>query len=196
MLLTDMKKTKKKIVIISVVAGALLVLAGAGFAVWKLNPSFVNNIFGFQESATEDTQLAEISDENVDGVRGADLEAVDQAGEIQAEGGSTEEVAAVFDQAVQQSDGDEEKGVIKLQELDSFAASQEWTAALSAGLEAELFLQESEFLPQATSKIAYIYEVLEDTANAQLYYQKTLVLILEDNSLGYDIEYYREKAGQ
>lgn len=196
MLLTDMKKTKKKIVIISVVAGALLVLAGAGFAVWKLNPSFVNNIFGFQESATEDTQLAEISDENVDGVRGADLEAVDQAGEIQAEGGSTEEVAAVFDQAVQQSDGDEEKGVIKLQELDSFAASQEWTAALSAGLEAELFLQESEFLPQATSNIAYIYEVLEDTANAQLYYQKTLVLILEDNSLGYDIEYYREKAGQ
>ena len=196
MLLTDMKKTKKKIVIISVAAGALLVLAGAGIAVWKLNPGFVNSIFGFQESTTEDTQPAEISDENVDGVRGADLEAVDQAGEIQAEGGSTEEVAAVFDQAVQQSDGDEEKGVIKLQELDSFTASQEWTAALAAGLEAELFLQGSEFLPQATSNIAYIYEVLEDTANAQLYYQKTLDLILEDNSLEYDIEYYREKAGQ
>lgn len=191
-----MKKTKKKIVIISVVAGILLVLAGAGFAVWKLNPGFVSSIFGFQESATEDTPPAEISDENVDGVRGADLEAVDQAGEIQAEGGSTEEVAAVFDQAVQQSDGDEEKGVIKLQELDSFTASQEWTAALAAGLEAELFLQGSEFLPQATSNIAYIYEVLEDTANAQLYYQKTLDLILEDNSLEYDIEYYREKAGQ
>ena len=191
-----MKKTKKKIVIISVAAGALLVLAGAGIAVWKLNPGFVNSIFGFQESTTEDTQPAEISDENVDGVRGADLEAVDQAGEIQAEGGSTEEVAAVFDQAVQQSDGDEEKGVIKLQELDSFTASQEWTAALAAGLEAELFLQGSEFLPQATSNIAYIYEVLEDTANAQLYYQKTLDLILEDNSLEYDIEYYREKAGQ
>mgnify|MGYP000497059040 CR=1 FL=1 len=196
MLLTDMKKTKKKIVIISVAAGALLVLAGAGIAVWKLNPGFVNSIFGFQESTTEDTQPAEISDENVDGVRGADLEAVDQAGEIQAEGGSTEEVAAVFDQAVQQSDGDEEKGVIKLQELDSFTASQEWTAALAAGLEAELFLQESKFLPQATSNIAYIYEVLEDTANAQLYYQKTLDLILEENSLGYDIAYYREKAGQ
>ncbi|HJM04406.1 MAG TPA: hypothetical protein QF549_02110 [Candidatus Saccharimonadaceae bacterium] len=191
-----MKKTKKKIVIISVAAGALLVLAGAGIAVWKLNPGFVNSIFGFQESTTEDTQPAEISDENVDGVRGADLEAVDQAGEIQAEGGSTEEVAAVFDQAVQQSDGDEEKGVIKLQELDSFTASQEWTAALAAGLEAELFLQESKFLPQATSNIAYIYEVLEDTANAQLYYQKTLDLILEENSLGYDIAYYREKAGQ
>jgi len=190
-----MKKSKKKIVIITAVVGTVLLLLGSGFAIWKLNPSLVNSIFGFQESETGNAQNENTSDENVDGVRGADLEAVDVAGEIQAEGGSVEEVAAVFDRAVQQSSGDEDKGIIKLQELDSFTATQDWTAALAAGLEAELFLQESEFLPQATSNVAYIYEILEDDANAQRYYQKTLDLILADNSLDYDIEYYREKAG-
>jgi hypothetical protein len=195
MLLTGMKKSKKKIVIITAVVGTVLLLLGSGFAIWKLNPSLVNSIFGFQESETGNAQNENTSDENVDGVRGADLEAVDVAGEIQAEGGSVEEVAAVFDRAVQQSSGDEDKGIIKLQELDSFTATQDWTAALAAGLEAELFLQESEFLPQATSNVAYIYEILEDDANAQRYYQKTLDLILADNSLDYDIEYYREKAG-
>lgn len=179
--------SKRAKIIIGIVGLVLLAGIGTTIIFWPAISGFVAGIFDKQQSGTD-------SDPNP--AAGNPLTIVDPAIVEEAEAaqlaGNTEQAAAVYDKAINETNDDPTKAALYIKKSQVYANSNNDNGAIQAA-EAAYALDNEDF--GAITLLAALYEQTGNYQKAAEFYQKAADLNPADDPAG-NKEYYQQKADE